>query len=82
LGSYAIFTVPAHVIEDEVQRTSEWVHDFQPEFPKFGILKRDFPLTLVIPIISVLWIHDCHISHLSFNRPNLFSEVVKKAKRP
>jgi superfamily II DNA helicase RecQ len=79
-GSYAIFIDPIHVVNDEVQSASQWIHDFRLESAKFGILKREFPPTPMMPIISVLWIYNRRLFHFVFNCANLFSEVVEKAK--
>ena len=78
----------ARIVIDEVHCTSQWGHDFRPDYKILGILKRQFPgvpilgLTatattkVVDDVKKILGLQqDCVLFKASFNRPNLFYEV-------
>lgn len=78
----------SRIVIDEVHCTSQWGHDFRPDYKILGILKRQFSgvpilgLTatattkVVDDVKKILGLQeDCVIFKASFNRPNLFYEV-------
>lgn len=78
----------SRIVIDEVHCTSQWGHDFRPDYKILGILKRQFPgvpilgLTatattkVVDDVKKILGLQeDCVLFKASFNRPNLFYEV-------
>lgn len=78
----------ARIVIDEVHCTSQWGHDFRPDYKILGILKRQFPdvpilgLTatattkVVDDVKKILGLQaGCVMFKASFNRPNLFYEV-------
>lgn len=78
----------SRIVIDEVHCTSQWGHDFRPDYKILGILKRQFPgvpilgLTatattkVVDDVKKILGLQeDCLLFKASFNRPNLFYEV-------
>lgn len=76
---------------DEAHCISEWGHDFRPEYHMLGLLKERFPDT---PIIALTATADKQTRQdiqqklkikarefvASFNRPNVFYEVLRKQK--
>lgn len=80
----------SRIVIDEVHCTSQWGHDFRPDYKILGILKRQFPgvpilgLTatattkVVDDVKKILGLQeDCVLFKASFNRPNLFYEVCR-----
>lgn len=78
----------SRIVIDEVHCTSQWGHDFRPDYKILGILKRQFPgvpilgLTatatsrVVDDVKKILGLqHNCVFFKASFNRPNLFYKV-------
>jgi len=81
----------SRIVIDEVHCTSQWGHDFRPDYKILGILKRQFPgipilgLTatattrVVDDVKKILGLQEnCVLFKASFNRPNLFYEVRRK----
>ena len=78
----------SRLVIDEVHCTSQWGHDFRPDYKFLGILKRQFPgvpmlgLTatatskVIADVKKILGLEeDCMLFKASFNRPNLYYEV-------
>ena len=68
---------------------SQWGHDFRPDYKILGILKRQFPNSPILGLTATATSHviedvksilnlnsDCILLKASFNRPNLFYEVI------
>ncbi|KAM9293530.1 ATP-dependent DNA helicase Q1 isoform 2-T5 [Morus bassanus] len=78
----------ARIAVDEVHCCSQWGHDFRPDYKSLGILKRQFPNTPLIGLTAtatnhvlkdaqkILHVQKCITFTASFNRPNLYYEVV------
>jgi ATP-dependent DNA helicase RecQ len=76
---------------DEAHCISEWGHDFRPEYRGLRMLKDIFPGVPIIAltatatekvrqdILTQLNIQNAQVFVTSFNRPNLFLKVEKKA---
>jgi len=76
---------------DEAHCISEWGHDFRPEYRNLKMLKQYFPQIPIIAltatatekvrqdILNQLGMGDARVFISSFNRPNLFLRVEKKA---
>lgn len=75
---------------DEAHCVSQWGHDFRPSYKNLHVLKQifgDVPLIALTAtatekvqndIIVALKMQNCSVFKMSFNRPNLFYEVVEK----
>ncbi|KAH0788775.1 ATP-dependent DNA helicase, RecQ family protein [Histomonas meleagridis] len=75
---------------DEAHCVSQWGHDFRPQYTQLNIIKSSFPNISIMAltatatpsvkadIIKELSIANCKIFQQSFNRPNLFYEVISK----
>ncbi|XP_074639274.1 ATP-dependent DNA helicase Q1-like [Acropora palmata] len=81
----------SRLVIDEVHCTSQWGHDFRPDYKFLGILKQQFPgvpmlgLTatatskVIADVKKILGLQeDCVLFKASFNRPNLYYEVRYK----
>ncbi|XP_066947750.1 ATP-dependent DNA helicase Q1-like isoform X3 [Macrobrachium rosenbergii] len=78
----------ARLAIDEVHCCSQWGHDFRPDYKFLGVMRKMFPdvpilgLTatatsrIITDVQKILNIQGCLILKASFNRPNLFYEVV------
>ena len=79
------------IVIDEVHCTSQWGHDFRPDYKFLGILKRQFPQTPVMGLTATATdkvLEDCKsilnlgpsclVFKASYNRPNLFYEIREK----
>lgn len=82
------------VAVDEAHCISEWGHDFRPEYRKLremiNQINRDIPIIALTAtatpkvqddIVKNLALRDPEIFISSFNRPNLYYEIVPKGKK-
>jgi bloom syndrome protein len=82
----------ARIVIDEAHCVSQWGHDFRPDYKALGDVVRQFPGVPVIAltatatklvrtdVVANLGIQGCRQFSQSFNRPNLYYEVLPKAK--
>ncbi|EFN67737.1 ATP-dependent DNA helicase Q1 [Camponotus floridanus] len=73
---------------DEVHCCSQWGHDFRPDYKFLGVLKSMFqgipilgltataPAKIIVDVQKMLDISGCLVLRASFNRPNLYYEVL------
>jgi len=86
-------TVPVSLFSiDEAHCISEWGHDFRPDYLSLSVIPKMFPkvpvaaftatatLKVQEDIISRIGLRSPHIVRASFNRPNLFYQVIRKSK--
>lgn len=78
------------VVVDEVHCTSQWGHDFRPDYKKLSIIKHQFPDVPILGLTAtatarvledvkeILGIPKCIVFKASFNRENLVYEVKPK----
>ena len=78
------------LVIDEVHCCSQWGHDFRPDFKFLGIMKRQFPNCPILGLTAtatskvlddvkkILNIPHTQLFRASFNRPNLFYQVLQK----
>jgi len=75
---------------DEAHCISEWGHDFRPDYLSLSSIVKQFPKSAVAAftatathkvaddIVSKLGLRNPHLTRASFDRPNLFYQVVPK----
>ena len=80
----------SRIVIDEVHCTSQWGHDFRPDYKILGILKRQFPSVPILGLTAtatfkvledvkeMLSLKECLVFRASYNRSNLFYEVRLK----
>ncbi len=86
-------TIPVSLFSiDEAHCISEWGHDFRPDYLSLSVIPKMFPdvpvaaftatatLKVQEDIISRIGLRAPHIVRASFNRPNLFYQVMRKFK--
>ena len=80
----------SRVVIDEVHCTSQWGHDFRPDYKILGILKRQFPNTPILGLTAtatakvladirdMLSLKCSLVFRASYNRSNLFYQIRAK----
>lgn len=80
----------SRIVIDEIHCTSQWGHDFRPDYKFLGILKRQFPAIPLLGLTAtatdkvledikkILSLRNCLVFKTSYNRPNLFYEMISK----
>ena len=81
----------SRIVIDEIHCTSQWGHDFRPDYKFLGILKRQFPAVPLLGLTAtatdkvlddikkILGLKNCLVLKTSYNRQNLYYEVLPKS---
>jgi ATP-dependent DNA helicase RecQ len=79
------------VAVDEAHCISEWGHEFRPEYRSLGLLREEFPEVPIAAftatatrqvqsdVIRLLGLKEPFVVRASFNRPEIFYRVLRKA---
>eukprot|EP00058_Branchiostoma_floridae_P001296 XP_002586784.1 hypothetical protein BRAFLDRAFT_102942 [Branchiostoma floridae] len=80
----------ARLVIDEIHCCSQWGHDFRPDYKTLGVLKRQYPSVPILGLTAtatsyviedvkaILSMPSCLLFRASFNRHNLYYEVLRK----